>query len=363
MQLTPRARIQAALRGEPVDRIPFTVYWLMFPRGEAERRLRNEGVAVVERVPVYQVEMPNVRVVTYEYYVNNVSTRRETVRTPVGEVYATKKLDPSYGTSWWNIDYYIKEPDDYKVVEFMVRDTVYKPNYEAILLAQERLGEDGYVIGNTEYTPMNKMIYDLMGVERFGLDLHRRSDDVLSLYWLLREKQREMYRLCAESPAEMFIYGGNIHQEVVGLRRFEEYYLPCLDEFADTVHDYGKLSGCHLDAPMASLVEAVARSKIDVVEAFTPVPTCDVSVSEAREAWPDKVLWVNFPSSVHIEPPTRIRVETQRILREAAPGDRFLIGVTEDIPEDRWRSSLTAISQTILEQGTYPLRGQVGVRF
>jgi uroporphyrinogen-III decarboxylase len=357
MRLTPRARIQAALRGEPVDHIPFTVYWLMFPRGEVERRLRNEGVAVVERVPVYHVEMPNVQVVMHEYYVNNVPTRRETVRTPVGEVYATKKLDPSYGTSWWNIDYYIKEPDDYKVVEFMVRDTVFQPNYEAILLAQERLGEDGYVIGNTEYTPMNKMIYDLMGVERFGLDLHRRSDDVLSLYWLLREKQREMYRLCAESPAEMFIYGGNIHQEVVGLRRFQEFYLPCLNEFADVVHSRGKLSGCHLDAPMASLVGAVAGSKIDVVEAFTPVPTCDVTVAEARQVWPDKVLWLNFPSSVHLESPGRIREETLRILREAAPGRSFLIGITEDIPEDRWRNSLTTISQTVLEWGSYPLQG------
>jgi hypothetical protein len=357
MRLTPRARIRAALRGEPVDLIPFTVYWLMFPRGEVERCLRNDGAAVVERVPVYRTEMPNVQVVTQEYYVDGVPTQHETIRTPVGEVYATRKLDPSYGTSWWNISHYVKEPEDYKVVEFMVRDTVYRPNYEAILLAQERLGEDGYVIGNTEYTPMNKMIYDLMGVERFGLDLRRRADDVLSLYWVLREKQREMYRLCAESPAEMFIYGGNIHQEVIGLRRFEEYYLPCLDEFADTVHDRGKLSGCHLDAPMSTLLRAVATSKIDVVEAFTPVPTCDVTVAEARRAWPDKVLWLNFPSSVHVETPTRIREETQRILREAAPGDLFLIGITEDMPEDRWRSSLRIISQTILEKGAYPLQG------
>jgi uroporphyrinogen-III decarboxylase len=357
MRLTPRARIQAALRGEPVDHIPFTVYWLMFPRGEVERSLRNDGAAVIERVPVCRTEMPNVEIATREYYVDGVPIQHEIVRTPVGKVYATKQLDPNYGTSWWNINHYIKKPEDYKVVEFMVRDTVYQPNYEAILLAQERLGEDGYVIGNTEYTPMNKMIYDLMGVERFGLDLRRRFDDVLSLYWVIREKQREMYRLCAESPAEMFIYGGNIHQEVVGLRRFEEYYLPCLDEFADTVHDQGKLSGCHLDAPMATLLQAVATSKIDVVEAFTPVPTCDVTVAEARRVWPDKVLWLNFPSSVHVETPMRIREETLRILHEAAPGDRFLIGITEDVPEDHWRSSLTTISQTILEQGTYPLRG------
>lgn len=356
MELTPRARICAALWGELVDRVPLTIYWLMFPRGDAERRLRNEGVAVVERVPLYRVEMPHVQIVTHEYYEQGVRTLRETVRTPVGEVYATKKLDPNYGTSWWNIDYFIKGPDDYQVMEFMVRDIVYQQNYDAFLLAQERLGDDGYVIGNTEYTPMNKMLYDWMGVERFALDLHDRPDEFFSLYWLLREKQREMYRVCAGSPAEMIIYGGNIHQDMVGLKRFQQYYLPCLNEFADHLHERGKLSACHLDAPMATLMPAVAGSRIDVIEAFTPVPTCDVTVAEARAAWAGKVIWLNFPSSVHVEPPERIRDETLRILHEAVPGDRFLIGITEDIPENCWRASLTAISQTILEHGALPLR-------
>jgi len=112
----------------------------------------------------------------------------------------------------------------------------------------------------------------------------------------------------------------------------------------------------HLDARMNTLMEAVARSRLDVVEAFTPVPDCDVTVKEAREAWPDKVLWMNFPSSVHLAPPQRIREETLRILSQAAPGKRFLIGITEDIPEHSWRTSLTIISQTILEHGSLPLQ-------
>jgi hypothetical protein len=356
MMLTPRQRIRAALRGELADQVPFSVYWLMLPRGEAERRLRNQGLAVVERVPLYRAEMPHVQLIIHESYDKDVPLRRETLRTPHGEVHATKKMDPNYGTSWWNMDYYVKGPNDYRVMEFAIRDIVYRPNYEAVLLAQERLGEDGYVIGNTEYTPMNKLLYEWLGPERFALDLHDRPDAVLSLYWLLREKQREMYRVCAASPVELAIYGGNIHQDMIGLRRFSEYYLPCLDDFADHMHDQRKLSACHLDAPMASLVQAVAGSKIDVVEAFTPAPTCDVTVAAARAAWPGKVLWMNFPSSVLIEPCARVRETTLRILKEAAPGDRFLIGVTEDVPEDCWRSSLAAISEAILEHGKLPLQ-------
>jgi len=106
---------------------------------------------------------------------------------------------------------------------------------------------------------------------------------------------------------------------------------------------------------MSTLVEAVGRCRLDVIEAFTPVPTCDVTVAQARAAWPDKVLWINFPSSVHLESEESIRAETLRILSEAAPGNRFLIGITEDMPENAWRDSLSTISQALLQHGALPL--------
>ena len=104
------------------------------------------------------------------------------------------------------------------------------------------------------------------------------------------------------------------------------------------------------------MVRAVAESGTDIIEAFTPPPDCDVTVREARDAWPEKILWVNFPSSVHLESPEQIRQTTLRILSETAPGDRFLMGVTEDIPEGVRRSSLSVILQTISEHGTLPIQ-------
>jgi uroporphyrinogen-III decarboxylase len=167
-----------------------------------------------------------------------------------------------------------------------------------------------------------------------------------------------MFKVCADSPAELIQYGGNIHQDVIGRERFERYYVPCFDEFAHVMHEAGKLSLCHMDAPMNSLAPALAETGMDVVEAFTPLPDGDMSVQDAREAWRDKVLWINFPSSMHLDRPEAIREETERILEEATPGDRFLIGITEDIPEDRWRASLAAILDAIRERGNLPLSKQ-----
>lgn len=362
MPFTPRSRIQAVLRGEDVDRVPFSIYGVLFPRGETDRHLRNQGLAVLERVRLCRVEMPNVDLASREYYERGVLTARQTACTPVGEVSRTMKLDPSLGTSWWDMDYFVKRPEDYKVVEFMVRDTIYCPNYDEYLLTQERWGEDGYVMGDSSaglwpcYSPMGLMMYKLLGVERFGIDFYDHPDEFFSLYETIRQKQREMFQVCAQSPAEVVCYAGNIHQDTMGLGRFVEYYLPAINEFAATMHEHGKLASCHYDAKMSSLVQAVAESSTDIIEAFTPPPNCDVTVSKARDAWPDKILWVNFPSSVHLESPERIRQATLEILSEAVPGDRFLMGVTEDIPEDVRHSSLSVILQTISEYGALSIQ-------
>ena len=353
--LSPRERVRLALRGELADRVPFTVYWLMFPRGEAERALRNAGTAVVERVPLFRVGHPGVDVVTREYEENGTLFLRKELRCRGGFVHATSRRERGYDTSWWQLDYFVKDPADYDLLEQCLRERTYIPDYESFLTAQRRYAEDGYVMGNTEYSPMNLLIYEYLGMERFCLDLADRPERIEILYGILREKQRRMFEICAESPAELVLYDGNISQEVIGEERFRRYYRPCHDEFAALLHQQGKLAGCHLDARMASLAKAVGESQLDVIEAFTPVPTCDMTVAEARRAWPGKVLWINFPSSVHLEGEGRIREELRRILREAAPGDRFLVGVTEDVPEQVRQSSLQAINTGLRRWGELPL--------
>jgi len=339
-----------------------SIYGVLFPRGEGERQLRNAGLAVVERVLLCRVEMPNVILQSQEYYDQDTLTIRETARTPVGEVTQTMKLDPSLGTSWWHQDFFVERPEDYKVIEFMVRDSIYYPDYDDFLLTQERWGEDGYAMGESSaglwsgYSPMGLMMYKLLGVERFCIDSYDQPDEFFSLYEAIRVMQRGMFQVCALSPAEVVCYAGNIHQGTMGLQRFVDYYLPSINEFADVVHEHGKLASCHYDARMKTLVKAVAESKTDIIEAFTPPPDCDVTVEEARAAWPNKILWVNFSSSVHLESPERIRQTTLDILSEAAPGNRFLMGVTEDIPEYVRCASLNVILQTLSEAGALPIQ-------
>ncbi|MFH1968948.1 MAG: hypothetical protein ABIJ53_01375, partial [Verrucomicrobiota bacterium] len=72
-------------------------------------------------------------------------------------------------------------------------------------------------------------------------------------------------------------------------------------------------------------------------------PDTDMTLGEARRAWPDKVIWMNYSSSMHLRPDAEVLQFTVDLLKQADSVDGLIMGITEDIPLDRWQASCTAI--------------------
>jgi len=70
-------------------------------------------------------------------------------------------------------------------------------------------------------------------------------------------------------------------------------------------------------------------------------------MKEARQAWPQKAIWINFPSPIHLSPRDEIRAMTETIITEAGNDEKFLIGITEDPPIDRAMGNYLAIMDEI----------------
>lgn len=348
--MTPRERALAALSGEKADRIPLTVYEGLLPRGETERVLRNEGLTLCCRVPCVAVESPNVRTEQQQCREGRFTYSRETFKTPVGEVTQVRRLGGGYGSSLL-CEFPIKGPDDYKVIEFMWRDQRYSANDEAFRAAEERLRDDGIVVANLGYTPLQHMLILYMGPQRFAEDMVDRPDLFFGLYETMTQRHRQQYEIAADNPSQFFIYGDNVTCEMVGAERFERYVVPRYNELAEILHAHGKMLGSHLDGMMRGLKDQVARTKLDFIEAFAPYPDGDLPLAEARAAWADKVIWINYPSPLHLCTEAEIEAATRRMIRDVAPGDRFLVGVTENIPERNWQTSLPVISRVLREEG------------
>jgi hypothetical protein len=180
-------------------------------------------------------------------------------------------------------------------------------------------------------------------MEDFCIQWMENRDEILKLCDLVARKRREVFPIAAESPARFFSLGGNVVPEITGPEGFERYYLPYYEEAWEALHPKGKLLSSHLDANCKRLAPLIARSKLDCIEAFSPAPMTDMTLGEARAAWPDKILWLNFPSQVHLKPDDEVERFTVDMLNQVERVDGVLMGLTETVPAHRWQGSFTAI--------------------
>ena len=344
-----RERILSALNWEEPDRIPLTIYDWMIPRGETERMLRKAGVGLILRLPAHQVEHREADFISKEYWKNGKKYVRKTIRTPVGEIHQTLEPEVAYDTSLWIKEHFIKEPDDYKVMEFVWKDMIIQDNFDVIKEAVRRIGGDGLVYVRLAKVPVQEMLYQMLGLEQFSLDYYDRRDLFDSLHNSMLKRYEELFDLAADAPVEIILYGDNITSDVVGEERFRNYCMPVYKRTTEKLAGTGKKLAVHLDGRLASLKHTIGEAEMDIVEALTPPPMGDVSVKEARELWPDKALWINFTSSMHIEPPDAIEAHTRHLIEESGTRKGFAIGITEDAPVKALEKSLDVISRVLNE--------------
>jgi hypothetical protein len=347
--MTPRARLLAALRWEEPDQVPLTCYAPLLPSGYAERRLRNAGLGLVVRLPVHTVEYRTVRFSTCEYWENGERVVRKTIHTPIGRLSQTLRPDPAYGTSHWVSEHFIKGPADYQVMEYVQRDAIYHDNFDAIRENQRRLGDDGIVMVRLMKIPLTEILYQMTGLERFAADYRFQREPFDSLHNTMLERCEELYDLAAAAPVEIIQMSDNITADVVGKERFLAYCAPVYARLAQRLSGSGKLIAVHLDGRLRALRDAIARANFEVVEAFTPPPMGDFSLREARKTWPDKAIWLNYTSSLHIEAPSVIAAHTRQLLDEAGSKRGIAISVTEDAPAVALERSLLTIQSVLAD--------------
>ena len=349
--MTPRQRVLATLRGQPVDKVPFTIYECMIPQCAVERRLRSAGLCIVNRrVRVVKTESPGCVWESRGYSEDGRRRTRTVIRTPEGELSSVS--EPAGFTSWVK-ERLFKGPEDYAPLRFMVADERFEPDYDGFARAESWMGDDVILRAGVGSMPLHQIMIHWMGIETFAVEWADRRDEVLALEKLMAQKRREVFPIVARAPITHANFGGNEVPEVMGPARYGEFCLPLMQECAEAFSGQGRFLGSHMDGNNAPWKHLLAESGLHYVEAFTPAPDTDMTLEEALEAWPDKILWINFPSSVHLRPAGDVRRVTRELLDVAAADagrcgrNRLIIGITEDIPPDRWQESLTAISEEI----------------
>ena len=349
-------RIMAASRKKRADKLPFFHYWRHSQIGWAERECRNRGMGMGWTRPCYVEKMHGVEISQRWATSAGHTVVHRSYSTPVGTVSTTERWEPGVGQwhaqrSWrdispWQTERLIKEPEDYRVVKYMVENTEYVADYFPVEQAMDWLGHDGVVLSALPHSPMQMLMIDWVGSEGGRFFFHHADypDLVEDLYQALCKSREPLYEIAAKAPTAIVLCGDNLDGVLVSPKLFQTYFMPVYEKQAQILHAHDKLMAVHMDGRLGGLKHLIAQTEVDIVEAFHPPPMGDLSLAEALSRWPDKAIWLGFPSSVYLLGPEATRDYTLKLLTEAGPGERLVITMsTENLVSNENLLMLTTV--------------------
>lgn len=363
-EMTRRDRILAASQGKRADKLPFLHWWRHMQIGWAERECRNRGMGMAWARPSHVVRVNNVAVTEEKNASLGPGVVRITYSTPKGSVYMDEKREPGTGEwhanrSWkdvipWARKRLIREPQDYEVVQYIVENTEYLPDYFPIEQAQEWLGSEGVVLAVLPKTPMARLIIEWIGSEegRCYIHLKKYRDRMEALCAAMSKNMERLYEVAAQSPADFMWVVENMEGLLISPPLYEKYFLPEYEKCAQIFHRHGKKWAIHMDGRLKVLKNLIAQSPIDIIEALHPPPMGDLSLDEALAAWKDKIIWIGYPAAIYELGPEAVKKYTLDLLRSAVPGDRLVIAMsTENLVSNENLLMVTSV----LENADLPL--------
>ena len=338
-------RLHAFWAGERPDEIPYTIYQWEQQAAKDDPRWQpmfDDGLGVVSHLSAFRSHTPGLEVVYTDYEENGDKVRRETQKTPVGEIYQT-------WVNGWHHRYLVQAPEDYRVMEWIARNTVFEPDYEryeANIAALPRWGVPLSCVGRT---PLQTMLVDNAGIEHFAYHLFEYEEEILSLYEAMLENFRRIVHLVAGAPGRFVSNLENFTAESLGPKRYEKFLLPVYEECFPVLHQAGKIVGSHYDGRTKSCRELIARAPIDLIESLTEPNEGDQTLAEARAVWPEKLFWCNIRVGDYQLPPAKLRERVLGMVAAGAPdGKRLAFEVSEHLPKN-WMDSMPVVLQALHE--------------
>jgi len=339
-------RMLAVIQGREHDQTPFAMYEIMFPPQQAFDLLGHGNIGIIRFSPVYRVEHPNCRFVNENFFEGENKLQRNTLITPKGNLEEVRAFEPIYDSSTTR-KHYITSPSDYEIFWSYLDDCVILENYDHYLQDCADLGADGLAKGEVERTPWQQLWIEWVGLQ--GLTMHEMDypEYVEETIQRLNRRAKQTFEIAYHSPAPFIDIPDNITAPAIGIKRFQKYVRPMYDELGSMLAERGASLFVHMDGFLKPLRHEIAASLVGGMDSFTPTPDCDMTITEALEAWPEKILWVNFPSSVFMQSEDEIRKKVNEILSCAGHSGKLQIQISENIPLDRWRSSFPILIEEI----------------
>ena len=294
------------------------------------------------------------------------NTTTVTYHTPVGSVSCrilyTEEMKRAGASITWISEPVIKEPKDYRVVGYIFKNIRILPDYGNYLECQQGVGDRGYAaaFANLSSSPMHHIMKEFLEPTKFYLELYDHPEELQQLCEDMEPYYDQIYRVLADSPAEVIFSGGNYDEMITYPPFFRDHIMPHLQRLADILHPKGKLLQTHCDGENKGLLDLLAESGMDIAEAVCPQPMTKVTLTEVKKAFKGKITIFGGVPSVALLEESMLDEEFEGFMtglfKEIAPGDRFILGISDTTPPDAKFERLLRITEMVQEFGALPMK-------
>ncbi len=338
--MTSHDNLIAALDGRRPDRIPYTVNQEFVTDDPAWAALFDAGLSPIPYVHTVREAMTGVERVIEPVTWQGRPGRRVTLRTSQGEI-SQIEIDG------WVQEYFLKTPADYRVMAHIVRHTRLTPDPTGFAASEASVGDRGLTLVGIGRSPMQTILVDYAGLEHFSYHLADGFPELPVLAEALEAQLLERCRLTAAGPGRHISLLENFTAESWGAARFRQYHLPIYATILPIFTAAGKSVFPHCDGQIDGVAEWLANTDFAGIESVTEPPEGDMTLSQARAAFPDKTLWANINVGVYALPPEELRQWVRARVRAAASdGRRLAFEISEDLPVN-WRETIPLVLETL----------------
>ena len=364
-EMTGKQRILAALRRQPVDRVPWVPLLVPytiagFPKdtphrvADAQRAVGCDiwTQSVADRIGLWFPKSKS-KINRIQYFDNgDVISGFET---PEGTI--TERQRSGVGGSLnAPVEYMIKTPQDLKAYRYVLEHSYlfvadYTDHYE---WEDAIVGDDGVITDvSIGLSPHQNFINMLAGVEHtYELqaeepELFDEVMDIMHRQYLLQVKET-----VRRSKADIFISSENTSWTTLSPKVFAKYCQKQLSEYADILHEYGKLHVIHMCGKLSFLMDEIRKCRFDCIADLAPAPTGDMELVEAADALPDMAVKGGIGCDTFVASDPQVCYDKAVEVLEQTRGRKgILLGSGDSVPNGTSLENLRAITRAVEEVG------------
>ena len=355
-----KQRLLAAIRGEAIDRIPWSpflaYYWEHLPL-ETQKIGQFEYFRQMGADPLLRGFHTLYKRIYKDCEIEDKVIGREsfrTFRTPVGTL-TERSVRSDNGNTWFLVDHPVKTAEDFKILQYIHEHLVIEPDMERFNADLEFYGDDALMLpllGVHCKTAFQTLVEHWVGTVDLTYAIYDEPEVVEECLAVMQAKDEETVRISVDSNADGFIFWEDSSTTNISPAFFEKYTKPEIDRWGDLVHENGKLLIHHACGHLKDLLPLMGQSNIDAIESISPPPTGNVTLQEAAAILPEHIALIGGLEPVRLLGGTvdNVRRDAEELLRDLS-GRRFVLANSDSCPPGVAYEKFLAVTELVRQSG------------